>query len=267
MVKIKVAKSAGVLIGDGNRQLNNYRFLRKRPRVSLDHLLEGNAARMRSLAKLVANPNSMMANYAFRRKLSASGAPSSRVLFADTSRPATVRISARVDESGSMVVQNSRGVVVGNHSTQRNNFSYRTVGHELSLEGMLRDRPDLVRSLAMTVRHPDNPAVRRSFTSRISHAYIHGSGPSLSVLSQEWATAGLSVNNAAGVTVGAGNSRTDKISVKLGRIVMTGWDGPVKQVKRTIDGPEATGSPANGPAATPGPADLGPAISSPFSLF
>ena len=85
--EIKVAQSAGVQVGNHNRQLNRYQFSLDRPQVSLDHLLEGHPAALRHFERLVANPDSWMANYAFRHHLSAGPAgPGSGVLFADTSR-------------------------------------------------------------------------------------------------------------------------------------------------------------------------------------
>ena len=234
VVTIKVAKSAGVLVGDSNRQLNSYKYKLDRPRVSLGHLLEGHPDRMRSLAKLAGNPRSWMANYAFRRKLSAGPErPSGRVLFSGPSH-GTARISARVDEYGAMVVENSRGVTVGDHGTQRNDFSYRTIGQEIPLEQMLRDRPDLVRTLAMAVRYPGNPAVQRTFTRQVSRRYVRGSELSLQVLNQNWASPSLSVEHAAGVAVGTGNIQKNTVSLELGRLVMTGWDSSVKEVAAQI---------------------------------
>jgi hypothetical protein len=153
--KIKIAKSAGVVIGDGNTQVNRYRYNFARPRVSLDRLFEGHPARLRSFARLVANPHSRAANSAFRRHLSAKPErPESRVLFSSRLQATTVRISARADEHGALVVENSRGIKVSDHGVQRNDFNYKLVGQEISLERTLRDRSDLARSLAMTVRYP-----------------------------------------------------------------------------------------------------------------
>ena len=285
--KIRVARSAGVQVGDHNRQLNHYRFKIERPRVSLDHLLEGHPARLRSLERLVANPRSWMANWAFRQHLSAGPArPSSRVLFADTSRAATTRISARVDEYGAMVVENSRGVQAADHSIQRNDFNYRLAGQEVSLKRMLHDRPDLVRGLAMTVRYPGNPAVQRSFTRQISNEITRGGEPSLGIMNQDWPGSGLSVEQAAGVQLGTGNTRTDRVSgLRIGRFTLTGWESTAKRIAeeidepapapRAIDGPGTVRSPAEPPGASPArgislapfrrsvpdPGDPGPSIS------
>jgi hypothetical protein len=260
--EIKVARSAGVQVGDHNRQLNHYRFKVERPRVSLDHLLEGHPARLRSFERLVANPYSWAANSAFRRHLSAGPArPSSRVLFAETSRAPTVRISARVDEYGATVVENSRGVQVADHSIQSNDFNYKLAGQEISLERMLHDRPDLARGLAMTVRHPGNPAVQRSFTRQISNVTTRGSEPALRMLNQVWLSRGLSVEQGAGVQLGTGNIRTDRVSVDVRRVVLTGWDSAAERIaakidqpapaRQSIDGPDAVPSPAAPPVARP----------------
>jgi RIP homotypic interaction motif len=253
--EVRVSRAAGVQVGDHNRQLNHYRFKLERPRMSLDNLLEGHPARLRSFERLVANPHSWMANYAFRRHLSAGPAqPGSRVLFAGASRAPTVRISARVDEFGATVVENSRGVQAADHSTQRNDFNYKLAGRELSLEKILHDRPDLARSLAMTVRHPGNPAVQRSFTHQISNAYTNGSAPSLRILSQDWRSSGLSVEQSAGVQLGADNIRKDSISVDIHRLALTGWDS-AEQIAAKLDEPTVPLPSINSPHAVPSPAE------------
>jgi hypothetical protein len=252
--KITVSRSAGVQVGDHNRQLNQHRFYMVQPRVSLDRLLKGHPSRLRSFERLVANPHSWIANYAFRQHLSARPArPGSRVLFAGTSRARTVRISARVDEYGATVVENSPAVQVGDHNIQRNDFDYKLANQEVSLEGMLHGRPDLALALAMMVRHPGNPAVQRSFTRQISKIYTHGSAPSLRVLNRDWPGGDLSVQRGAGVQAGDHNFRTDRVSVDMHRLVVTGWDsaeriaakiGEPGPVRPAIDEPGPVPSPA-----------------------
>jgi hypothetical protein len=254
--EITVSRSAGVQVGDHNRQLNHYRFKLDRPQVSLDDLLKGHPARLRALERLAASPRSWIANYAFRRRLPAGPTrPSSRVLFAGAAGGPTVRISARVDEYGAMVVENSRGVQVTDHGIQRNEFNYKLADQEISFERTLRDRPDLVRGLAMTLRHPGNPAVARSFTRRLSAAYTHGSAPSLSILNQDWPGRDLSVQQGAGVQWGADNTRIDRVSADIRRMVLTGWEATAESITATIDTPAAPRTSINEPAAVPSPAD------------
>jgi hypothetical protein len=217
-------------------------------------LFEGHPERLRSFAKLVANPHSWSANSAFRRHLSAGPTPpTSRAQFANRLHAKTVRISARVDDCGELVVENSRGIKVSDHGVQRNDFNYKLVGQEISLEPMLRDRSDLARSLAMTIRYPGSAAVQRSFTRQISNQ-ARRSEPSLTTLSQEWASRSLSVEQGAGVEVGIGNSRTDTVSVKIGRLVMTGWDSSAIQVAAEIDQQAPARPVIDPPMASPDPA-------------
>jgi RIP homotypic interaction motif len=250
---IRVSRSAGVQVGDHNRQLNRYRFKLDRPQVSLDDLLEGHPARLRALERLAANPRSWIANYAFRQHLSAGPTrPSSRVLFADAAGGPAVRISARVDEYGATVVENSRGVQVTDHGMQRNDFRYKLAGQEISLERTLRDRPDLVRGLAMTIRHAGNAAVQRSFARRLSNAYTRGSAPTLGTLDRDWPGRSLSAEYGAGVQVGTGNSRTDQISVDVRRLALTGWQATAERITATIDTPAAPRTSIEGPSTVPG---------------
>ena len=264
--KIRVARSAGVQVGNHNRQLNRYQFRMDRPQVSLDHLLEGHPAALRSFQKLVAHPYSLTANYAFRHHLPAGPArPGRGVLFADTSRAPTKRISTHVDEHGATVVENSRGIQVGDHNTMRNEFSYKLTGQELSLQRMLRGRPDLVRDLAMTVRHPGNPAVQRSFARRVSGAFNRGAAPSLSILNQDLPGSRVSVDGAFGVQAGIGNTRTDSVSIAIRRLALTGWDsiaattGEPAPASQAIDGPSAVVTPAAPLVASPARAISWPA--------
>ena len=246
MRQITVVKSAGVQVGDHNRQLNQYRFSVDRPQVSLDHLLKERPATLRSFERLVANPHSWLANYAFRHHLPAGpAAPGRGVVFADTSRSPRTRISAGVNEHGATVVENSRGVQVGDHNRMRNDFSYKLTGQEISLGRMLRDRPDLARSLAMTVRHPGNPAVQRSFARQVANAYTRGGAPSLRILNQDLPGGNLSVQGSAGAQIGTGNIRTDRVSVDVRRMALTGWDSIAEAIDERAPAPRPIGRPGD----------------------
>jgi len=148
-----------------------------------------------------------------------------------------------MDEYGALVVDKSRGVQISDDGTQRNNFNYRMVREEISLERVLHDRPDLARGLALTVRYPGNTAVQRSFTRQLSNGYVRGSNPSLSTLSQDWLGSSLSVERAAGVQLGGSNRRTDRVDVKIGRFVMRGWDSSVDRIGAEIGAPASVQQP------------------------
>jgi hypothetical protein len=232
---IVVDRSRGVQIGDGNRQVNKFRFRVEQPRVSVDELL-GTAARLRAFENLVAHPYDPIANWAFRHQMSAKASPEARVRFISTSGSRTTRIAARKDDQGQLVVSKSQGVQLGSGVTQRNTFNERMVKPDLGLEPMLRAHPYLARSLALTARYPGNLAVRR-FAGRIARALEHPStsfaGPSALL---EGST-GMAVSLADGVQLGSHNSRTDRIDARLDRLVLTGW----AQLK------EVTGAAENGP--------------------
>ena len=136
----------------------------------------------------------------------------------------------------------------------RNDFSYTLTGQEISLGRMLRDRPDLARSLAMTARYPGNPAVQRSFTRQISDAYTHGGVPSLRVLDQDLRGSRLSVDQGVGVQTGFDNTRTDRVSVDIRRLVLTGWDSMTKRTAAEIDKRAPARQPPGGPGAGRSPA-------------
>jgi len=145
-----------------------------------------------------------------------------------------VRLAARVDEQGGIVVERSQGVQVGDWNTQRNRFSYKTVGQELDLEQLLHSHLDLVRSLAMMARYPDNKAVQRSFTHQIANAYGSADKPSVESLSQGSANSGLSVQHGDGVSLGRGNDREDKISFDVREVVLTGWESSARQIESML---------------------------------
>jgi len=222
--RVVISESRGVQIGDRNRQLNHFRYRVERPRVSVDRLFKGHPGRLRAFARLVENPYSVMANSAFRRRLSAREAElSSRVRFAETSGPGIRRISAPVDAQGALVVERSRGVQTGERNTQHNRFSYRAVNPELSLEQMLRGHPGLTRALALAARHPANEAAQRSFARHIAGAYGRPSEQTSRLVGAGRAGSGLAVDRGAGVQYGTRNTRKDIVSVDFGRAVVTGW--------------------------------------------
>jgi hypothetical protein len=234
---VVIKDSRGVQAGDHSRQLNNFKCRIDKPRVSLDDVLKGDAARLRAFQNLVEHPDSIIANSAFRRRMSEKTAPPGRVRFISTSAPRTVRVAARVDERGQVVVTGSRGVQAGSGVTQRNTFKYQAVRPDLSLEPLLRRDPQLARSLALTARYPDNGAVQRSFTGRLAQACaapIRSSSGSSARLAR---TIGIEVNRADAVQFGHHNIRKDRIDVRIRNVVLTGWTRPV-EATRSSAGPE-----------------------------
>jgi hypothetical protein len=239
--QVVMSRSRGVQIGEHNRQLNQFRYRIVQPRVSLQRLLDGHPARQQALARLAANPNSSFANYLFRRRLPTEPSLSrGRVRFAETAGPQAVRVAARIDDRGAIVVDRSKGVQVGNWNTQRNRFSYR-VQQDLSLAAILRSRPDLARSLATAIRHP---AAQRSFTRRLTGAYGASGRLPNNLATQYRGAAGLTVTHASGVQLGSG-TRVDRVAVDIqGGMVLTGW-GSARQVARGL--PSRGDDPSQGP--------------------
>jgi hypothetical protein len=176
----------------------------------------------------------VLANWLFRQYLSGAARPRGRVRCTSASGPRMARVAARFDEGGHVMVGRSQGVLVGDGVTQRNNFSYRVVRPELSLEPMLRDNARLARTLAMTARYPGNAAVQRSLTDQIADSYKQP-GRSFSDASALFSrTTGLAVSDAAGVQLGTDNFRKDRIDVRVRSVRLTSWTpqtrpSPVKQ--------------------------------------
>ncbi len=253
--QVLISRSRALQIGHNNRQLNHFQYEFTQPRVSVDHMLRGHPGRQRAFARLVDNPHSMFANWLFRQHLSGAARPRGCVRFADTSGPQTVRVAARLDERGAIVVDRSQGVQLGNWNTQRNRFSYRVVKQELSVEPMLRSCPSLARSLAMTVRHPGNAAARRSFTGQLATAYSRPSVPFSDFRNQYRRAHGLAVTDGAGVQLGSG-TREDRVAVNMRVMVLTGWAAARRTTSthrnRTERTPvSARSSYRQSPAATP----------------
>jgi RIP homotypic interaction motif len=223
---VVIDKSRGVQVGDGNRQLNKFRLDVEQPRVSADDVLRWHPMRQRAFTKLVENPDSWFANWAFRQHLSGSVHATGNVRFISASTPRTGHVAARLDERGQIVVDRSRGVQIGSGSTQLNKFNYRVEQPRLSLEPMLRDNPGLTRSLALTARYPGSAAVERSFTGELAQAYKRPSAsmPAASVLPR--GTPDLGVRNGMGVQFGRGNDRKDSIDISVGRVRLTHWTPP-----------------------------------------
>ena len=227
---VVIERSRGVQVGQSNRQLNQFRYELVRSRVSVDDLLRGDPSRQRALAGLVSNPRSMVANWVFRQSLSGSARSRGHVRFIDTSNPHIARVAAGLDEWGRVVVARSRGAQVGDGDAQRNRFSYQIAGQQISLDTMLRRRPQLARSLALTVRYPGNAAAQRSFAGRLASAYQQPERSVPDYSDELRGAAGLTVSHGAGVQLGAGNSRVDRITINvpgitinIHRTVPTGW--------------------------------------------
>ena len=223
---VVIDKSRGVQVGDGNRQLNKFRFHVERPRVSVDDVLRWHPMRQRAFTKLIQNPDSWFANWAFRQHLSGSLHSTGNVRFISASTPRTGHVAARLDERGQVVVDGSRGVQIGSGSTQFNKFNYRVEQPSVSLEPMLRDNPELTRSLALTARYPGSAAVERSFTGQLTQAFERPSTsmPAASVLPR--GTSGIRVREGMGVQYGRGNARKDSIDISVGRVRLTHWTPP-----------------------------------------
>ena len=106
----------------------------------------------------------------------------------------------------------------------------------------------------MTVRHPGNPAVQRSFTRQISGAYTHGGVPSLRTLNRDLPGGNLSVNQGVGAQIGIDNIRTDRVSVDIRGLALTGWDSMTEQVAAKIDKRASAAQAIDGPGDVVRPA-------------
>jgi hypothetical protein len=188
------------------------------------------------------------------------------VRFTNTSGPRTIRVAARLDEQGRVVVTRSSGVQIGDRHIQLNRFSYRLVRHKFALEPTLRDRPQLARSLAVAAKYPGNAAAQRSFTYQLANAYkLPNKSFRDSSAQFRWAT-GLIVGPATGVQLGYGDSRVDRVAVTVRGMVLTGWASPARFAMRTgssIDagsGPVARGDTlwpgTDPPSGPPSPIDM-----------
>ena len=219
--KIVIGRAAGMQIGEHNRQFNVHSYDVAEPTVSLDHLLDGHPLRQWAFEKVVANPDSSLANYVFRVFL--PGEPvfsGGRIALPEMrGRP----ISAQFGPSGKIVLDQAWGAQVGDWNTQRNRFSYSLEEPELSLSEALRGRPGLVRSLAIAVDHPDNPAAQRSFSHQLSGAYSSSSWEIGNVCLPPANTSVVRVGG-VGVQAGYGNVRKDTVVIQAGRVRLTGWE-------------------------------------------
>jgi len=219
--EVVIGRAAGVQIGEHNRQFNVHSYEVVKPTVSLDHLLDGHPLRQWAFEKVVANPDSGLANHVFRMFLPDEPVFSGgRIALPEIpGRP----ISAQLGPSGKIVLDRAWGAQVGDWNTQRNRFDYSLKGPELSLSEALRDRPGLVRSLAIAVKYHDNPAVQRSFSHQLSGAY---SASSWEIGEVCLPPANTSAVRAGGVGVQAGyrNVRKDTVVIHAGRVRLTGWE-------------------------------------------
>jgi hypothetical protein len=211
--------------------------------VAVDDVFRGHPGRQRAFARLVDNPHSIIANWVFRQYLSGPARSRGCVRFANTSGPRMVRVAARLDEQGRIVVSRSSGVQVGDRNTQHNRFSYRAVEQEFPLEPTLRDHPQLARSLAVAARYPGNAAAQRSFTGQLTSAYTQPNRSLQGSSAQFRRATGLIVGPGAGVQLGYGDSRVDRVAVTVRGMVLTGWTSPARLAMRAGSSIDARSGP------------------------
>jgi hypothetical protein len=228
---VVISRSRAVQIGDHNRQLNAYRFTIVNPTASVDvnGLLAGNPTAQRAFDRLVANPQSWFASYAFQSTLREgqlwTGGQISARRITDKQVMRIPINPAAPGSLGSLVVDRSKGVQLADHATQRNTFRYEVVRPALSVEAALRGQPRLARSLALAVRNPGAEAAQRAFGRELERRHAHAAGQVHNVDTpangHSW-TALMS----HGVQVGTGNIRYDTAEMHARKFSVTGWQQP-----------------------------------------
>ncbi|WP_433461703.1 hypothetical protein [Spirillospora sp. CA-128828] len=209
-------QGTGVVVGDGNQQVNVHRYEVGPPRASLQDVLNADPRRLRALAVLSERPDDAEANRRFRRLLSGADQVSAdSIRYLDGPGPGSVRISAAHTGAGGVHVHGSSGVVVGDGGFQRNTFRYRVEHPAVPLESALRDDPKLARDVAVLFRHPHNDAVRRSVEDRLHSAYGGGGGGVRYLDAMPGRS--VKVTGGTGVLLGKDNTRTDDVDVRVDR--------------------------------------------------
>ena len=224
--EVVISQSCGVQIGEHSHQLNDYCYKMTDPSVSLDDLLQGRPVLRWAFDSLVDNPEGRAANFVFRKLLPDEPLFSGgRVTFPDTSGPQVMRVAARPDGRGAIVVDKSWGVQTGNWNVQRNHFGYTVRQPELSLAPVLRDDRRLARDLATAVRYPASPAVQNSVTRRLADAYTRSRWSINDVATHRSGAGRLDVTGIA-IQGGRGNTRVDEVSIEARTVILTSWDRP-----------------------------------------
>jgi hypothetical protein len=227
---VVIDRARAVQIGRHQKQFNDFRFQVPKATASLDRLLGGRPALQRALAGLVAKPDSGNANSSFRRLLpDRSPITYGQARFTGTLGPRITWIAARINPQGGFEVNRSQGVQIGAWDTQRNTFGFHVVKPELSLAHVLRNRPDLSRSLATALRYPGNQAVRRSLEASLAGAYSRLGGLVTQLRGQFHDRGGLFVTDGVALQLGKYNTRVDKVALDVRTVVLTGWGSAGKR--------------------------------------
>jgi hypothetical protein len=159
---ILVARCRGVQVGEHNRQINVYGWRIERPRVDFSKVFDRPAVRD-ALCALSQDPRNASLRQEAERVMCAgtwSLLGSSVIDLGKTERTGSPSELSRqlslID--GSVIIEDCRGVLVADCSTQRNNFQYICRGSKIDASELLSANPRIARLLVDSVTKPTTPA-------------------------------------------------------------------------------------------------------------
>jgi hypothetical protein len=221
-----ITSARGVIVGDRNHQENTYQFDVKSPTVSVERLYKENPGARESLASLADNPNSSSAYRDLCRELGkgehlySGGRIDAGLLKGEKIQ----RIPLGSDSAGGLIIENAKGVLVGDGARQENAYIYRIEKAELSLtDALIRDRQVAV-GLAVALRNPDDQEAQRAFSRDLARAFGESQGEikELAGLHGNLDKLPLAVD---AVQIGLRNTRHDRVAIEVdGGFVIADWD-------------------------------------------
>ncbi|MFI6292908.1 hypothetical protein ACIBEJ_15070 [Nonomuraea sp. NPDC050790] len=209
--RVEINGSCGVVVGDRNRQHNRYHYkLADRP-VSLPKLLTATPAHTRALSALIRDPGDAAATRAMSALLArqADRLLSGRSAVSTRSAPKQARLTGVLGPSGEIVVNKSRGVVVGRGNVQNNHFHYRIEQPEALLARSLSQNEGALTRIAELYGAPEDRADDRKLADELRELIT--TRTSVERITREHGAAVEHARAATGVMLGAGNTRTDEV--------------------------------------------------------
>jgi hypothetical protein len=216
---VMIENARGAMVGDHNRQLNDFSYDVSDLEVSVDRLLEGSRAQRQALEAVLADPDSRAANYAFRQRLGRDLPVIEKgARFVDEPPSGGTTAGAQVSPLGGVTIRRSHDVVVGDRNVQHNAFRMRVQRPSVSLAAMLRDRPNLVRAMARALGEPRDAAAQKMFRDQLTAAFRAPGRRTGFLADHVHGTARSIVVDGRGVMLGRHNTRVDRVTAKIGKV-------------------------------------------------
>lgn len=222
-VRIVVVGTRGAQIGKNNEQLNLREYRIEKPKIDLEEVF-GRPTVQEELLRFAENPDDAAARQRLEHALSAvpitPGGLNDSILNDSAVASSSYKDGSWAWIDKTVIIIDSQGVQIGDHSRQRNSFVY-TISPEIDAFSLLAENPKIVRALVDLV----NPELSKN-TSALRDEISDALQESVQKASASHPDRGvkfelplpgqiLRVTNVDGVVIGPVNEQTERTTVKV----------------------------------------------------